>query len=212
MSQIMIIKAAKEQGHQVTCEVTPHHLFLTADDVERLGASKAMVKPPLVTPKDQKALWDNIDIIDCIATDHAPHTLDEKTGPNAPPGFPGLETSLPLMLTAVADGRLTLESLVKKMYHNPKRIFGLPAQPDTYIEVDLDEEWTVPQCPPYSKARWTPFAGLKVRGQVRRVVVRGELAFVDGQVSGTVLHSLSLTESQLWHASAAQSCQLKGVW
>lgn len=180
--EILIIKRAKEQGHEVTCEVTPHHLFLTAEDVSAAAPGKGAVKPPLVTARDQKALWDNIDIIDCIATDHAPHTLEEKMEENAPPGFPGLETALPLMLTAVAEGRLTMEALVKKMYHNPKHIFNLPVQPDTYIEVDLDEEWTIPEAPPYSKAGWTPFAGRKVRGQVRRVVVRGEVAFVDGQL------------------------------
>ncbi|CAN8001699.1 unnamed protein product [Ixodes hexagonus] len=186
--EILIIKRAKEQGHEVTCEVTPHHLFLTAEDVSPAAPGKGAVKPPLVTARDQKALWDNIDVIDCIATDHAPHTLEEKMDENAPPGFPGLETALPLMLTAVAEGRLTMEAstngsaLVKKMYHNPKQIFNLPVQPDTYIEVDLDEEWTIPEAPPYSKACWTPFAGRKVRGQVRRVVVRGEVAFVDGQV------------------------------
>lgn len=180
--EILIIKRAKEQGHEVTCEVTPHHLFLTAEDVSAAVPGKGAVKPPLVTARDQKALWDNIDVIDCIATDHAPHTLEEKMDENAPPGFPGLETALPLMLTAVAEGKLTMEALVKKMYHNPKQIFNLPVQPDTYIEVDLDEEWTIPEAPPYSKAQWTPFAGRKVRGQVRRVVVRGEVAFVDGQV------------------------------
>lgn len=180
--EILIIKAAKEQGYQVTCEVTPHHLFLSTNDANKLGSSLAMVRPPLMSPKDQQALWDHIDIIDCIATDHAPHTLAEKTNGNAPPGFPGLETALPLMLTAVADGKLTLETVVKMMYHNPKRIFMLPSQPDTYIEVDLNEEWTIPDAPPYSKAQWTPFAGRKVRGRVRRVVVRGEVAFVDGQV------------------------------
>lgn len=180
--EIAIIKVAKAQGHPVTCEVTPHHLFLTVDDIDRLGPNVAKVKPPLMTAKDQKALWDNIDIIDCIATDHAPHTYREKTQDNAPPGFPGLETSLPLMLTAVAEGRITMEALVKKMYHNPRQIFNLPTQPDTYIEVDLDEEWTIPERPAYSRAGWTPFAGRKVRGQVRRVVIRGEVAFVDGQV------------------------------
>ncbi|XP_064487253.1 multifunctional protein CAD-like [Ornithodoros turicata] len=180
--EILIIKAAKEQGHEVTCEVTPHHLFLTTEDIPRLGESLATVKPPLLAPKHQQALWDNFDVIDCIATDHAPHTFAEKSNGNAPPGFPGLETSLPLMLTAVHEGRLTIETLIKMMYHNPKRIFNLPTQPDTYIEVDLNEEWVIPERPPYSKAQWTPFAGHKVCGRVRRVVVRGEVAFVDEQV------------------------------
>lgn len=69
------------------------------------------------------------------------------------------------------------------MYHNPRRIFNLPEQKNTYVEIDLDEEWVIPAETSFSKARWTPFAGRKVKGQVRRVVLRGEVAFVDGQVS-----------------------------
>jgi len=82
-----------------------------------------------------------MDIIDCIATDHAPHTCEEKES-SGPPGFPGLETSLALMLTAVSQGRLSLSHLIDKMCHNPRKIFGLPEQLDTYVEVNLDDEWT----------------------------------------------------------------------
>lgn len=69
------------------------------------------------------------------------------------------------------------------MHRNPKRIFNLPEQPNTYVEVDLDMEWTIPDVPPFSKARWTPFAGFKVKGGIHRVVLRGEVAYVEGQVS-----------------------------
>lgn len=121
-------------------------------------------------------------MIDCFATDHAPHTLAEKLQTtNTPPGFPGLETMLPLLLTAVNQGRLTLEDLIQKLYFNPKKIFNLPDQPETYIEVDLDHEWTI-QSSTYSKAGWTPFENRKVQGKVRRVVLRGEVAFVDGEI------------------------------
>ena len=67
---MLVIRAAKEKGIQVTCEVSPHHLFLTEDDAERIGIKRSGVKPPLVTIEDQKALWDNLDVIDCFATDH----------------------------------------------------------------------------------------------------------------------------------------------
>lgn len=66
----MIIRAMKEKGFSVTCEVAPHHLFLTQDDLERIGPTRGRVKPPLLTSEDQQALWDNMDIIDCFATDH----------------------------------------------------------------------------------------------------------------------------------------------
>ena len=180
--EIEVIRAAKMKGIKVTCEVAPHHLFLTEDDLNRLGPDMGQVRPVLVSLDDQKALWENIDIIDCIATDHAPHTLAEKTGTKPPPGFPGLETSLPLMLTAVNEGRLTFEDLEQKMHFNQRRIFGLPEQPDTYIEVDMDEEWVIPNTTKFSKAGWTPFAGMKVKGSLRRVILRGEVAYIDGKV------------------------------
>ena len=82
------------------------------------------VRPPLASQSDVDALWANLEVIDCFATDHAPHTLDEKESPKPPPGFPGLETALPLLLTAVADGRLTLDDLLLRMVTNPRRIFS----------------------------------------------------------------------------------------
>jgi carbamoyl-phosphate synthase/aspartate carbamoyltransferase/dihydroorotase len=72
--------------------------------------------------------------------------------------------------------------LIEKFYRNPKRIFNLPDQPNTYVEVDLDEEWVIPQAMIFTKSKWTPFAGMKIRGSVHRVVLRGEVAYIDGQV------------------------------
>ncbi|XP_022667529.1 CAD protein-like isoform X2 [Varroa destructor] len=181
--EILAIKAAKELGIPVTCEVSPHHLFLSQAEAKAvIGEKRSTVKPPLATERDVQALWDHMDMIDVIATDHAPHTLEEKQSDNPPPGFPGLETALFLMLTAVNKRKITLDQVIEKMYTNPKRIFGLPEQHDTYIEVDLDREWVIPETLPYSKAKWTPFAGMKVCGQVRRVVLRNEVVYVDGSV------------------------------
>ena len=180
--EIEVIKAAKQKGLPITCEVAPHHLFLSEEDKIIIGDRKSEVRPVLVSKDDQQALWDNIEFIDSFATDHAPHLLSEKLSDKAPPGFPGLETMLPLMLTAVNDGRLTLEDLEDKMYHNPRKIFNLPEQPDTYIEVDMDKTWTIPEMPQFSKAGWTPFAGMPVKGCLLKVVLRGEVAFVDGKL------------------------------
>uniref|UniRef100_A0A9L0REJ9 Multifunctional protein CAD n=1 Tax=Equus caballus TaxID=9796 RepID=A0A9L0REJ9_HORSE len=180
--EILLIKAAKARGLPVTCEVAPHHLFLSRDDLERLGPGKGQVRPELGSRQDVEALWENMAVIDCFASDHAPHTLEEKCGPRPPPGFPGLETMLPLLLTAVSEGRLSLDDLLQRLHHNPRRIFHLPPQEDTYVEVDLEHEWTVPSYMPFSKAHWTPFEGQKVKGTVRRVVLRGEVAYIDGQV------------------------------
>ncbi|XP_050452238.1 CAD protein [Cataglyphis hispanica] len=180
--EIEIIRAAKEHGLAVTCEVCPHHLFLCQDDLDRIGSKRGQVRPTLGTKEDQQALWDNLDVIDCFATDHAPHTAQEKTSEKPPPGFPGLETMLPLLLNGVHEGRLTMEDIIDRLYRNPKRIFSIPDQRNTYVEVDLDDEWIIPEAMPFSKSKWTPFAGIKVRGSVHRVVLRGEVAYVEGKV------------------------------
>jgi carbamoyl-phosphate synthase/aspartate carbamoyltransferase/dihydroorotase len=180
--EILLIRMAKEQGLKVTCEVTPHHLFLCQDDIPTLGAGRSEVRPRLATALDRAALWNNLDVIDCFASDHAPHTLAEKDGKNPPPGFPGLETSLPLLLTAVHEGRLTMDELVERMVTNPKRIFGLPEQPETWIEVDPDATWEIQAAHMYTRCAWTPFEGWQARGRLRRVVLRGQEAFRDGSV------------------------------
>ncbi|EGG23846.1 dihydroorotase [Cavenderia fasciculata] len=180
--EVDLIRDAKLRGVHVTCEVSPHHLVLCQKDIERIGSGQSEVRPKLGTEEDRQALWDNLDYIDMIATDHAPHTYEEKISAKPPPGFPGLETSLPLMLTAVHEGRLTLQRLREMMHDNPIRIFNLPEQPNTYIEVDMDEEWVIPKKLGFTRCGWTPFSGLKVRGRVTRVVLRGKLAYLDGKV------------------------------
>src|SRR5690606_14895446 len=136
--EILLIRKAKERGLAVTCEVAPHHLFLTQEDLPRLGFGRSEVRPRLATPIDRDALWENLEVIDCFATDHAPHTAAEKDSENPPPGFPGLETALALLLEGVHAGRMSLDDLIARLHTNPRRIFGLPEQPDTFIEVDPD--------------------------------------------------------------------------
>lgn len=192
--EIDLIADAKGRGLPITCEVTPHHLFLTEADVARLGPLGDM-RPVLGTAKDVAALWARIhDVIDCIATDHAPHTLAEKRSENPPPGVPGLETSLPLILTAVQDGRLSLERLIELMAVNPRRIFGLPEPPDTWVEVEM-QPYTITQEGLHTRCGWTPFAGMQAGGRVLRVVLRGRVTFEAGRVtaapgSGRVLPAI----------------------
>jgi carbamoyl-phosphate synthase/aspartate carbamoyltransferase/dihydroorotase len=180
--EIIVIREAKQKGLKVTCEVTPHHLFLTSDDVPHLGAGFTEVRPVLAEKEDQDALWENFEVIDCIATDHAPHTVEEKSSPKPPPGFPGLETALPLMLTAVAEKRLTMDELIEKMYVNPKRIFNLPEQPETYIEIDPNHRYQIKAEDHNSRCGWTPFEGWQVTGLVKTVMLRGEEAYKDGHI------------------------------
>lgn len=180
--EILAIRRAKDHGIAVTCEVAPHHLLLSTADVPCLGEGRAEVRPRLESSVDRDALWEHLEAIDCFATDHAPHLLAEKDGPKPPPGYPGLETAVPLLLTAVHEGRLSLEDLVRRLHDAPRRLFGLAEQPDTWVEVDTDAVWTIPERPRYSRAGWTPFAGRAVRGRVQRVVLRGHEAMRDGEV------------------------------
>ncbi len=179
--EIEYIRDAKEAGLPVTCEVTPHHLFLTERDADALGTLGYM-KPELKPASDVQALWDNLDVIDCIADDHAPHTLAEKHGANPPPGVPGLETTLPLMLNAVREGRLSMERLIEMTATAPSRIFSIPLSEDTYALIDdLDQPYTLDVKTLQTKVGWSPFEGHPLAGRVREVVVRGQVVFKDGE-------------------------------
>jgi carbamoyl-phosphate synthase/aspartate carbamoyltransferase/dihydroorotase len=184
--EVLLIRAAKEKGIKVTCEVCPHHLFMvsqvTKEGRGRKVEGRSEVRPRLATQSDVDALWENLDVIDCFATDHAPHTLQEKDSDNPPPGFPGLETLLALLLTAMHDGRLTVDAIIQKSVINPRKIFHLPEQLETWIEVDEDAEYEIHAADQFTRCGWTPFEGWKVKGKVRRVVLRGHVAFEDGNI------------------------------
>jgi carbamoyl-phosphate synthase/aspartate carbamoyltransferase/dihydroorotase len=183
--EVLIIKAAKGRGIKVTCEVCPQHLFLTKEDIPAIShghPGRGEVRPRLATKEDVDALWSNLDVIDCFATDHAPHTLAEKDGENPPPGFPGLETLLPLLLIAVSDGRLTIDQIIEKSVINPRRIFNLPEQAETWVEVDEDASYELRAAEMRSRCGWTPFEGWKVKGRVQRVMLRGQEAFKNGKI------------------------------
>jgi len=183
--EVLLIKAAKEKGIRVTCEVCPHHLFLTKDDIPAIShghLGRGEVRPRLATKEDVDSLWENMDVIDCFATDHAPHIIEEKDSDNPPPGFPGLETLLPLLLTAVADGRLTVDQIIQKSILNPRWVFHLPEQPETWIEVDENATYEIRAADQFTRCGWTPFEGWKVKGTVRKVVLRGKTAFEKGEI------------------------------
>ncbi len=189
--EIELIHAAKDRGLDVTCEVTPHHLFLTAASPSPVGASSTgegrgggyrEVRPRLATESDRLALWQHMAAIDCFATDHAPHTQSEKESGNPPPGFPGLETALALLLGAVHDGRLTLDDITLRMHTNVKRIFNLPDQPDAHVEIDPDLEWTVRAEELHTRCQWSPWEGQTLKGRVVRTVLRGQVACEYGKV------------------------------
>ena len=182
-SEVRLIAKAKDQGYKVTAESTPHHLFLTENDQKELGPYGIM-KPPLRSQKDVNSLWQGIKegVIDIVATDHAPHTKEEKEAGKPVFGVPGLETALPLLLNSVYEKRLNLDEVVKLYHDNPRKIFSLPKQPNTFIEVDLDNKWKIQNKNLQTKCGWSPFAGWKVYGKVASVVIRGKTVYKDGKI------------------------------
>ncbi len=205
--EILLIRRAKEKGLPVTCEVAPHHLFLSEEDLPPAGRrGRWEVRPRLAARSDVQALWDNLEVIDCFASDHAPHTLAEKDSPHPPPGFPGLETSLPLLLSAVHAGRLSLEDLVARMYTNPRRIFRLPEQPETWVEVDEEARYEIRAASHHSKCGWTPFEGWPVQGRVSRVVLRGREVFRRGEVLAPPGFGYNLRDTETYEDPEPLEC------
>ena len=181
--EINYLKGAKAQGLPVTIGVCPHHLYLTERDEHTLGALGRM-KPGLKTAADRDALWEAIaeGVIDVIESDHAPHTLEEKASDVPPYGVPGLETTLPLMLLAVSEGRLTLERVVELVAINPRRIWGLGCPPDTYTLIDLEAEYVIERSNLHTQCGWSPFEGMRVRGKVTETWIRGQKVYDGEQV------------------------------
>lgn len=188
---IDLVRDAKKEGLPITCEVAPHHLFLTVEDYDTLGTF-AKMNPPLRTMDNRDALWEGIAdaTVDCIATDHAPHTIKEKQNAaapfDAPSGVPGVETMLPLLLS-VANGHwphptspeprtknydegledmFTLEDITRLCFTNPNRIFNLGKDGSDTITIDLDAPWTIKGSELHSKCGWTPYEGWEVVGKV----------------------------------------------
>lgn len=186
--EIQMVKEAKLRGEPVTCEVTPHHLFLTSEIEQHLGA-RGMMNPPLRSRTDAQALWDNLKYVDALATDHAPHTLAEKQSAQPPSGVPGLETMLPLLLTAVQQKQLSLAGLVRLTSTGPAQLFDLEGKgriasgyDADLVLVDPEVQWTISGQDLHTRCGWTPFESWRARGKIVRVYLRGQLAFAEGQV------------------------------
>lgn len=173
----------------ITCDVTPHHLLLTMDHWKRLGAH-AKMNPPIRHDQDRDALWEAVNngSIEVLASDHAPHTLDEKNVPlrDAPSGVPGVETMLPLMLKAVADKKLPLQRLIDMTSGNPARIFGINGKGSfakgndaDLVFIDIGRIKQITSAGLHSKAGWTPYLGFEGIFP-DAVMLRGEI-LLDGK-------------------------------
>ena len=180
-----MVRRAREQGLRVTCEVAPHHLILTDEEVAKSGFStNTKMKPPLRSERDRDALVDGLadGTVDCIASDHAPHHPDEKDVEFnlAPFGILGLETTLALCLDRlVHPGIISLNRLVELLSTGPARVLGLPGgtlRPGGPADVTLfhpDEEVTIRAAAFRSRSRNTPFDGWKLRGRPAGTIVDG---------------------------------------
>jgi len=189
---IELIRMGKSRGVKVTAEVTPHHLILTEEDVGDFDTN-AKMNPPLRTAEDRKALRKALKdgTIDVIATDHAPHTREEKSVEfdSSPFGVVGLETALSLVLTElVAPGHLSLEKAISSLTMKPAQILGLKtgkigegAAADLTV-IDLNKEIIIDKEKFYSKGKNTPFDGWKVRGVPFMTIVGGRIVMKEGKV------------------------------
>ncbi|MBL8645602.1 MAG: dihydroorotase, partial [Rhodospirillaceae bacterium] len=186
----------KDHKDIATVEVLPQHLTLAAPECyERLG-TLAQMNPPIREARHREALWKAINdgVVDCIGSDHAPHTLEEKAKPypRSPSGLTGVQTLLPLMLNHVAEGRLTLQRMIDLTSAGPARIFGIAGKGrialgydgdltvvDLKAKREITNKWIA------SKAGWTAFDGMKVTGWPKATIIRGHIVMRDDEVQGT---------------------------
>ena len=174
---------ASNKGSLITTEVCVQHLTLDQNDVEERGV-RVLMNPPIRYTEDKDALWKRLKdgTIDCIVTDHAPHTLEAKSVgfPNAPAGMPGVETSLPLMLTHAVDGKCSVSDVVRWMCAGPAKVYGMENK-GSLIEgydgdltlVDLETRRTIADSDTWTRVGWTPYAGMELTGLPMWTIVDG---------------------------------------
>jgi dihydroorotase len=184
---VEIVRYFKGKGAKITCEVNPNHLLFSEEEVLRSGAN-ARVNPPLRKKEDLKALREALSegTIDCIATDHAPHSPHEKGRlESSLPGMIGLQTALSIMLRLVAEEHLSLIKMVELMSTNPARILGLEVgtlkegSPADIVIFDPKKEWTLNESTNFSKSRNTPLWGKKLTGKVIYTIKNGKVVYKD---------------------------------
>jgi len=184
---------AKKNGLPVTCEVTPHHLFLSSEDLHRVGML-AVTMPPVRDQVNVEALWNGVKdgSVDIVASDHAPHAFSEKKVENVwdvKVGVPGLETALPLLLTEVKRGRLSISDVVRLMSKRPSEIFQLKGKgvlksgyDADFTVVDPDRTHKVIAADFRSKAKYSPFEGRVLAGKAVKTFVGGQLVMEEGEI------------------------------
>jgi dihydroorotase len=189
------VEFLRRQPDWVSAEACPHHLFFNVEDYERLG-SRVQMNPSIKTALDNDALWQGLrdGTIEVIATDHAPHTLEEKRQPypQSPSGLPAVENSLALMLDARAQGLCSLEQIVSWMSAAPARIWHIQNKgairagfDADLVLVDLEKRQTIRDAEQLTKSRWSPWDGVTLTGWPVRTWVLGRTVFQDGKVDAS---------------------------
>ncbi len=189
-SELNLILEAKK-NRRIYCEVTPHHLFLNESIFDEI-ANFAKVNPPLRNETNRNFIYQSLlsDQIDTIATDHAPHLKEEKEKDyfQAPAGMPGIETIMPLMLTEVHHKQLTISQLIKYTAESSSSIFSIKNKGKIAIDYDADiiivnpeKKYEISSEKLYSKAKWSPFEGKTVVGEIEKTIVLGQLVYDMGQ-------------------------------
>ncbi len=185
--EVEIIREHKSTG-LITCETTPQHLLMHAPDIyDKIGAF-AQMNPPIRGKRHQDELWKGLldGTVDCIATDHAPHTLNEKSLPygKAPSGMPGVQTSLTLMLNQVSEGKISLKNVIKWMSENPANIYKVKNKGAIKIGydaditiIDMNKEKIIQNSDMHSKCGWTAFNGEKTKGWPITTIVNGNIVY-----------------------------------
>ncbi len=165
---IRLIALSKSKGLSVTCDVAVYSLFLSQDDYPQCLS--------LPTLGDQKALWAHMETIDIFSVGSLPYQVAVEAKEDASCAV-GISDTLPLLLTAVSEGRLRIDDVITKLYENPKKIFELHEQNDTSVEVEVDRPYLL-----QASNHWSPFVGKPMRGSVHRVVFQGKIACLDGEI------------------------------
>ena len=186
----------EKSGLPVSCEVCPQHFLLTAPECYDQLGTYAQMNPPIRERRHGEALWKALKagFIDCIATDHAPHTREEKGYPLSPSGMPGVETSLPLLLNRVNQGLCTLNEVVRWMCENPARLYGIQKKgrievgyDADLVLVDMAREKTIENGKLQTKVNWSPYHGWKTKGWPIMTMVNGNMVFREGEFFTSIL-------------------------
>lgn len=187
---IRLIALSKSKGLRVTCDVSVYSLFLTQEDYPECQS--------LPSAQDQAAIWDHLDTIDVFSVGSLPFQVAIETKQETHPAT-GIADTLPLLLTAAVEGRLTIEYIIQRLHHRPKEIFELHEQAGTSVEVEVDRPYVL-----QPSSVWSPLVGRTLKGSVQRVIFHGKTACLDGQMVPGAPHGNDMS-SHLLHAAPSPS-------